>query len=132
MPVLGEVIPLFSRRSRYRDNLCFSVDDEAMISSLSGMLADEMAVCDNDGSARARIYFYFSFHQYSVERWMALLFAQETVDGKQLAQQLGNAFQYVTSTVILDGSRVDGDGYRKNLKDLADHLRALLQLIPAS
>jgi hypothetical protein len=92
------------------------------------MLADELATCDKDGSARARVYFYFRFHQYSVDRWMASLLAQETAISWQLAQQLSEAFQYVTSTIRLDSGR-DDSGYRNNLRELSDHLHALRQLI---
>jgi hypothetical protein len=131
MPALAEVIPLPSRRPRPTGKPRFSADDQAMISSLIGMLTDEMATWDKDGSARARIYFYFRFHHYLVERWMGLLFAQETAGSQRLARQLGDAFQYVTSTATLGSSRVDRDGYRRRLNELAGHLRALL-LIQAS
>lgn len=131
MPALAEVIPLSSRRPRATGKPCFSAEDQAMISSLIGMLADEMTTRDKDGFAQARIYFYFRFHYYSVERWMGLLFARKTADSRQLALQLGDAFHYVTSTAMLDSSRADRDGYRRKLNELASHLHALL-LIQAS
>jgi hypothetical protein len=131
MPALAEVIPLSSRRPHPTGKPPFSADDQAMITSLITMLADEMTAWDKDGPARARIYFYFRFHYYSVERWIGLLFGQKTADSRQLASQLGDAFHYVTSTAMLDSSRVDRDGYRRKLNELAGHLRALL-LIQAS
>jgi hypothetical protein len=126
MSELAKVTPLSSRRSGPIGKPHFSTDDEEMISSLACMLTDEMANWDRDGSARARIYFYFSFHHYLVERWMGVLSTQETLANRQLARQLDDAFQYVTSTTILDSSKFDHDGYRRKLDELADNLRALL------
>ena len=123
MPALAEVIPFSPRRSRPVGKPRFSADDESMTSSLIGVLADEMTTWGRDDSSRARIYFYFSFHHYSLQRWMVLLAAQETVHSRQLAQQLGEAFQYVTSTATLESGTVDCEGYRRRLNELADHLR---------
>lgn len=129
MPALGKVIFFPSSQSRQGEQPGFSLDDEAMITRMSSMLADELAACDKDGSARARVYFYFRFHQYSVDRWVASLLAQENATSQQLAQKFSDAFQYVTSAVVLDSGRDDRDGYRKNLSQLFDHLRTLSQLI---
>jgi hypothetical protein len=129
MPALGKVIFLPSRQFHQGKQPGFSVDDEAVITRMSSMLADELTACDKDSSARARVYFYFRFHQYSMDRWTASLLAQETTTSRQLAQRLGDAFKYVTSTVVLDSDRDDRDGYRKNLSELSDHLHTLSQLI---
>jgi hypothetical protein len=126
MPALADVIPLSSRRSSPTAKPYFSADDQAMIYSVIGMLVDEIATWDKDSSAGARIFFYFRFHHYSVERWMSLLLAHETADYRQLAWQIDDAFQYVTSTAMLNNSGADRDGYRKKLNELADNLRALL------
>ena len=129
MSASAEVIPFSTRRSQPTGKPLFSGEDEAMTSSLIDMLADEMTTWGRDGSARARIYFYLSFHYYSLQRWMGLLIAQETVDSRRLARQLDEAFRYITSTAALDGSIVDWEGHRMQLNELADHLRDLLRLI---
>lgn len=131
MPALAEVIPFSPRRSRPAAQSCFSADDEAMTSGLICVLADEIATWGRDGSASARIYFYLSFHHSPFHRWMRLLATQETVDSRQLARQLGEAFQYASSTAALDSGKSDPEAYCRKLNELADHLRALLRLIQA-
>jgi hypothetical protein len=126
MPALADVIPLSARRSGPTATPYLSADDQTMICSAIGMLVDEIAIWDKDSSTRARIFFYFRFHHYSVERWMSLLLAQETEDGRQLARQLDDAFQYITSTAMLDNSGAGRDSCRKKISELADNLRALL------
>jgi hypothetical protein len=126
MPALADVIPLSSRRPGPAATPYLSADDQTMICSAIGMLVDEIATWDKDSSARARIFFYFRFHHYSVERWMSSLLAQETEDGPQLARQIDDAFQYITSTAMLGNSGTDRDGCRKKLNELTDNLRALL------
>lgn len=129
MPALAEVIPFSPRRSRLAAPSRFSAEDEAMTSSLICMLADEMVTWGRDGSASARIYFYLGFHHSPFRRWMRLLAAQETVECRQLACKLDEAFQYVSSTAALDSGRSDPEAYSKKLSELVDHFRALLRLI---
>jgi len=131
MSALAEIIPFSPRRSRPAAQSRFSADDEAMTSGLICMLADEIATWGRDGSASARIYFYLSFHRSPFHRWMSLLAAQETVDSRQLARQLGEAFQHVSSTEALDNGTSDPEAHCRKLNELADHLRALLRLIQA-
>lgn len=131
MPALAEVIPFYPRRSRPAAQSRFSTDDEAMTSGLICMLADELATWGGDSSASARIYFYLGFHRSPFHRWMRLLAAQETVDSRQLARQLGEAFQYVSSTAALGGGTSDSEAYCRKLNELADHLRTLVRLIQA-
>jgi hypothetical protein len=126
MPALADVIPLSSRRPGPAAAPYLPADDQTMICSAIGMLVEQIAIWGQDSSAGARIFFYFRFHHYSVERWMSLLLAQETEDGPQLARQIDDAFQYVTSTAMLDNSGADRDGCRKKLNELTDNLRALL------
>jgi hypothetical protein len=107
------------------------MDDAAMASSLISMLAEEKAAWNEDGSTAARIYFFFSFHNYSLRRWTGLLSEQETARSQQLAQELGDAFGYVTSIATLDVFGIDRESYQEKLDELADHLRALLRIIQA-
>src|ERR1700722_10696181 len=125
MQVLAEVIPL-RRRSSPTGKSHLSADDHAMIGNLIGVLTDEIGMWGEDDAVRVRICFYFRFHRFSVERWLSLLIAREEAESRQLAERLGDSFDYVTSADMLDNSGVDCDDYQENLNQLADNLRILL------
>jgi hypothetical protein len=125
MPVLAEVIPLHRQPSPTGRNP-LSADDRELIANLIGVLTDEIFARGEDGSVRARIYFYFRFHRYSVEHWLGWLLTREGEENRQLAKRLGDAFHYVTSVEMLDSSIVNSDDYRGKLNQLANHLRTLL------
>src|SRR5579862_9468543 len=118
MPTLAEVIPLHAHRPGSADRSRFSVDDEAMTSRLTCMLADELATWGDDSSASARVSFCIGFHRSLLHRWIRLLAAQEADHSRQVAHELSEALQRVDANTELKIDMPDPNSYRRELNQI--------------
>jgi hypothetical protein len=107
----------------------FSAHDERLIRSALAVLDNETKTPTLDYEARARLYFYLGLHRHIIDRWLKLLLAENSAYSCELADQIQEAFQYLTSSSILDSNAPIEATYHRKLVTLSGNMFSCLRLV---